>query len=311
MNAKDIGPGVRVCTRAGELDLDEHSNERHTAAGTWGHIAELNQTDRLGVDSWDVVFPNGAWVVVTTSELLDVTQYHLDEPNSTEEIALWLASMPARLELTYLDDVVRRYADKLLDRSGEIAQALGNVRSRQDVAGHVIVVLKTNCAPVVNEVFANTPRGEGHPHRRGHGRLRFRFDPHGRGRGKICRCPRRRARRAAHGEHLPRAAAGGVVNHRSVCDHEAGRFYGHRNYVLGCLDQGHFDALNPGGHVLGLNGYCLDAIDPVPAGCMTSCARMPTMYVNDRGVSEVERQERNALAARLIAEILEEESGNG
>lgn len=97
------------------------------------------------------------------------------------------------------------------------------------------------------------------------------------------------------------------MNHAAIVQAESERFYGHRAYVLGRLDQRHFDALNPGGHVLALNGYCLDAIDPVPSGCMTSCARMPTIGTNERGISEAERRERAALADRLIAEILAEE----
>lgn len=98
------------------------------------------------------------------------------------------------------------------------------------------------------------------------------------------------------------------MNHASIVAAESERLYSHRNYVLGRLDQRHFDALNPGAHVLGLNGYCLDALDDTPMGCMVGCARYPAQAFTARGLSWADMEQRRALAERLVAEILLEES---
>lgn len=95
--------------------------------------------------------------------------------------------------------------------------------------------------------------------------------------------------------------------HAAIVQAESERFYDRRRYIMWQLDDRHFEALNPGGLVLDLNGYCLDALEEVPAGCMTSCARMPTMHVNERGVSEAERRKRDEIAKRIVAEILAEQ----
>lgn len=98
------------------------------------------------------------------------------------------------------------------------------------------------------------------------------------------------------------------MNHASLIEHQGAQLYRDRAYILSVLDQRHFDAFNPAGQVLGLNGYCLDAPDELPAGCMSDFASIPMQYTVQRGQSLEERQEIEALADRLIAEILAEEA---
>ena len=97
------------------------------------------------------------------------------------------------------------------------------------------------------------------------------------------------------------------MNHQAIVQSESERSYSNRQYILGCIDQSTFDALNPGGHVLALNGYCLDAIDELPAGCMRKCIGGPGQYYVSRSVSLKEQNDRCTLAKRLIDEILKEE----
>ena len=75
-------PGLRVQTLGGEMDTDSDGQERRTPPGSWGEITSHNHADH-----WDLVFPNGTWVVVTEAELRDVTQYHLESPQSQEQQA--------------------------------------------------------------------------------------------------------------------------------------------------------------------------------------------------------------------------------
>jgi len=100
------------------------------------------------------------------------------------------------------------------------------------------------------------------------------------------------------------------MNHAAIIAAESERPYQNRAYTLGLIDQRHFDALNPGGLVLSLNGYCLDALDELPAGCMCQFVRHPAQHYVTRGVSLAEQQDREALAKQLIAEILAEEAAN-
>lgn len=108
------------------------------------------------------------------------------------------------------------------------------------------------------------------------------------------------------------------MNHKAICDHEAERAYRQRAYIMHELEDSHFDALNPDGHVFGLNGYCLDALDYIPGGGMEADTPGPVFYARGwekrgrqiecvRGVSLSEIREREALAERLIGEILAEE----
>lgn len=94
------------------------------------------------------------------------------------------------------------------------------------------------------------------------------------------------------------------MNHAYIVQHESDRPYSNRNYVLGLVDVRHFDALNPGNQVWALNGYSLDALDEIPAGCMRPFARSPAQHYISRGVSLVEQMDRIALAEKLIDEIL-------
>jgi len=97
------------------------------------------------------------------------------------------------------------------------------------------------------------------------------------------------------------------MNHSAIIEAESVRLYQNRSYILSDLDERHFDALNADGHVIALNGYCLDALDDTPRGSMSTCAGRPAMDFNSRGMSWAEHQERESLAERLVAEILAEE----
>lgn len=99
------------------------------------------------------------------------------------------------------------------------------------------------------------------------------------------------------------------MNHPSIIEHESMRLYRNRSYILSDLDDRHFEALNTDGHVIGLNGYCIDALDDVPSGSMTWIARWPAINFVDRESTFVEREVREALAKQLVAEILAEEQG--
>lgn len=96
--------------------------------------------------------------------------------------------------------------------------------------------------------------------------------------------------------------------HEAIVAAESMRFYERRRYTMYQVDDRHFHALNPDGHILGLNGYCLDAIEEIPAGGMSSCARMPTIQTVVRGTdwSYALQREREDFANRLIDEILAE-----
>ena len=74
-----IYPGLRVQTISGELDTDSEGEERHTPPGSWGWIESHNHADHWGLNHWDLMFPNGASVVVTETELRDAAQYKTDQ----------------------------------------------------------------------------------------------------------------------------------------------------------------------------------------------------------------------------------------
>lgn len=97
------------------------------------------------------------------------------------------------------------------------------------------------------------------------------------------------------------------MNHKAIVQHESERPYTQRTFQCWKLDRYHFDALNTGGTVLDLNGYCLDALDEIPAGCMRPIAWRPAQHYVVRGVSLAEQQALEALADELIAEIIAEE----
>lgn len=98
------------------------------------------------------------------------------------------------------------------------------------------------------------------------------------------------------------------MRHTAITHRESERPYKNRSYVSSDLDDRHFDALNEDDHVFGLNGYCLDALDEIPAGGMRHAPMWPAQTFAVRGMSLAELQERDALAEQLIAEILAEEA---
>lgn len=71
----EIAIGSLVLTVLGEIDQDEHDQERSTAAGTIGY---LSGQDDAG--NWDLLFPNGAWVKPAAEELLNRSQYRIVSP---------------------------------------------------------------------------------------------------------------------------------------------------------------------------------------------------------------------------------------
>lgn len=97
------------------------------------------------------------------------------------------------------------------------------------------------------------------------------------------------------------------MNHAAIIEHEAARPYTQRTTLYSDLDQRHFDALNPGGQIIVLWGYNLDALSEIPAGSMRQCGRLPAQHFVIRGRSLAEQQKLEALAERLVAEILAEE----
>lgn len=97
------------------------------------------------------------------------------------------------------------------------------------------------------------------------------------------------------------------MNHRSIVQHESDRVYKQRGWTTRHLDWEHFAELNKGAHVIELQGYCIDAVDEIPGGCMVQFVRRPAQYHVTRGVSLAEHREREALAQRLVDEILAEE----
>ena len=85
----DIVPGMLVRTIAGEMDSDEHGQDRRAPAGAVGRIG-----DTATVDSWNVTFPNGCWVILDLAELRDESAYELI-PVDSPDYAYWAALFPA------------------------------------------------------------------------------------------------------------------------------------------------------------------------------------------------------------------------
>ena len=100
------------------------------------------------------------------------------------------------------------------------------------------------------------------------------------------------------------------MNHTAIIEHESGLEYRRRSYVLHLLDDLHFSILNHGDHVLGINGYCLDAPRSIPAGGTEKGFSRPSMQSVERGLTLADKKVREHEAGRIIAEILAEESGN-
>lgn len=88
----EIKPGLLVRSIEGECDSDEHGQDRKAPAGAVGRII-----DEAGADSWNVVFPNGCWVILDLAELRDVLAYELIAADS-EAGRYWLGLFPAAHE---------------------------------------------------------------------------------------------------------------------------------------------------------------------------------------------------------------------
>lgn len=73
----EIAIGSLVLTILGEIDQDEHDQERSTAAGSVGYL-----TGQDDAGNWDLLFPNGAWVKPTAEELLNRSQYRIVSPRA-------------------------------------------------------------------------------------------------------------------------------------------------------------------------------------------------------------------------------------
>lgn len=105
------------------------------------------------------------------------------------------------------------------------------------------------------------------------------------------------------------------MNHKSIVQHEGDRVYRIRSYQSGQLDRRVFTPLSSGDHSNGLNGYCLDAVDEVPAGGMRSAwtTSMHDHPINaghqqhiTRGVLMAELREIDEVAQQIISWILTE-----
>lgn len=132
-----IYPGQQVCTLLGETDSAADGSERKTAPGTWGHVTQLNHDDH-----WDVTFPDGAWVVLTTAELLDRSQYKLDEPDTLEQRALALQYAQDVLELTVLDDECFGMTTDVAANPEHILSLYAEVRRLRDDAADLLDIVR-------------------------------------------------------------------------------------------------------------------------------------------------------------------------
>lgn len=123
-----------------------------------------------------------------------------------------------------------------------------------------------------------------------------------------------------------------MLRHANIVAHESERLYDHRAFISHLLDERHFDALNVSpcrrdshGYLVEtgpaavslLNGYCIDALDHIPAGAMQAEAQNDyerrrgrgergTQCFASRGQSLAEVEACKALMDELIAEILRE-----
>lgn len=112
-----------------------------------------------------------------------------------------------------------------------------------------------------------------------------------------------------------------MVRHRDVVKAEAGRVYAERSFIGHRLHEAHFAALNAAkvrrdahgalyevspAAINTVNGYCLDAPDSMPQGCMGSPCESPAQMWVKRGVDWEEHQRRERLMQELIDEVLAE-----
>lgn len=113
-----------------------------------------------------------------------------------------------------------------------------------------------------------------------------------------------------------------LYDHQALVQDRGRQEYRNRAYISHLLDDRHFHELNrtpaqqlPSGswvelgpaHVLGLQGYCLDAPTYMPSGSMQACKvsgfARNEMAIIERGVSLAEAQERERLMDELVAEL--------
>ena len=94
------------------------------------------------------------------------------------------------------------------------------------------------------------------------------------------------------------------MNYIAKITEESERPYANRNRVSGFLDVDY--TIQHGEYIFGVNGYCLDALDELPAGCMTTFLSTPAQKYVSRGRSIAEAVDREELAKKLIAELQQE-----
>lgn len=95
-----IHAGLIVVSRLGEIDSDEHDNERHTGPDAIGVLVERDEPNL----QWSAVFTNGTSVWITDTELADVSSYEIrrerhlnflaEVPGSRDESSLVMTGSP-------------------------------------------------------------------------------------------------------------------------------------------------------------------------------------------------------------------------
>lgn len=82
---KPYAVGDRVRTLRGEADTDENGDQRHTEVGSVGRIIAFNHFTEEHGNIFDVIFPNGCWVVLSDRELNDSNLYEV-QPVTTLKV---------------------------------------------------------------------------------------------------------------------------------------------------------------------------------------------------------------------------------
>lgn len=92
-----------------------------------------------------------------------------------------------------------------------------------------------------------------------------------------------------------------LADHASITRHQGDQAYRNRGYITSRLDDRHFEELLHGGFDLDLNGYCLDALDQIPAGCMNSHSGRPVQTLVTRGITLREQLAIDEMIADILA----------
>lgn len=145
-----IVPGLSVQTRRGESDLDHRGRPRSVAAGAIGWVTSLSHTDDSGVATWNVGFPGGLWVALTTPELQDPDQYRLAEPDSLRELALRIKYGYEVEEHSMLADELIGVATTLTEGHDEIIKAVDRAEEGRALARRteaLMTALKSSASP--------------------------------------------------------------------------------------------------------------------------------------------------------------------